>query len=188
MTHQSEQQLENNLITQIEGLGFTKVILQDSASLISNLRTQLQKFNEKIFSDNEFAKILNHLNKGDRFHKAKTLRDRYALVRDDESRIWIRFFNTDSWCQNEYQVAQQITQVGVHENRYDVTLLINGLPLVQIELKRRGMEMKEAFNQIQRYHRHSFTGTLFEYIQIFAISNGVNKKYFSVGSSYINPA
>jgi len=179
MTHQSEQQLENNLITQIEGLGFTKVILQDSASLISNLRTQLQKFNEKIFSDNEFAKILNHLNKGDRFHKAKTLRDRYALVRDDESRIWIRFFNTDSWCQNEYQVAQQITQVGVHENRYDVTLLINGLPLVQIELKRRGMEMKEAFNQIQRYHRHSFTGTLFEYIQIFAISNGVNTKYFS---------
>ena len=85
----------------------------------------------------------------------------------------------DQWCKNEYQVAQQITQVGRYENRYDVTLLINGLPLVQIELKRRGMELKEAFNQIQRYHKHSFTGTLFEYIQIFVISNGVNTKYFS---------
>ena len=85
----------------------------------------------------------------------------------------------EKWCKNEYQVTHQITQRGRYENRYDVTLLINGLPLVHIELKRRGVEMKEAFNQIQRYHRHSFTGTLFEYVQIFVISNGVNTKYFS---------
>jgi len=83
------------------------------------------------------------------------------------------------WCKNEYQVSRQITQFGRYENRYDVTLLVNGLPLVQIELKRRGMELKEAFNQIQRYHKHSFSGTLFEYVQMFVISNGVNTKYFS---------
>lgn len=179
MTHQSEQQLENNLIEQLGKLGFIPVILPDIQALEINLKTQLEKFNYTTFSNSEFAKILNHLNKGDRFQKAKTLRDRFALVKDDESTVWIRFFNMDQWCKNEYQLSHQVTQVGKYENRYDVTLLINGLPLVQIELKRRGMEMKEAFNQIQRYHKHTFTGTLFEYVQIFVISNGVNTKYFS---------
>jgi type I restriction enzyme R subunit len=179
MTHQSELQLEKTLIEQLQRLGFSLVVLEDVNALITNLKAQLEKFNQTNFSDAEFAKILNHLNKGDRFQKAKTLRDRYALTRDDESNFYVRFFNMDQWCKNEYQVAQQITQTGRYENRYDVTLLINGLPLVQIELKRRGMELKEAFNQIQRYHKHSFTGTLFEYVQIFVISNGVNTKYFS---------
>ena len=179
MTHQSEQQLEKNLIEQLKKLGFSLVILEDSAAMIENLQGQLEKFNQLKFSDDEFKKILNHLNKGDRYQKAKTLRDYYLLHRDNETTKHIRFFNMDQWCKNEYQVAQQITQVGRYENRYDVTLLMNGLPLVQIELKRRGMELKEAFNQIQRYHKHSFTGTLFEYMQIFVISNGVNTKYFS---------
>ncbi|MEK7066418.1 MAG: HsdR family type I site-specific deoxyribonuclease [Patescibacteria group bacterium] len=179
MTHQSEQQLEKELVEQLGGLGFLPVVLEDTSAMIANLHGQLDKFNQTNFSDSEFIKILNHLDNGDRFHKAKTLRDRYALTRDDESTFYVRFFNMDQWCKNEYQVAQQITQVGRYENRYDVTLLINGLPLVQIELKRRGMELKEAFNQIQRYHKHSFTGTLFEYIQIFVISNGVNTKYFA---------
>lgn len=179
MAHQSEQQLEKTLIKQLGTLGFNHIVLEDSASLLVNLRTQLEKFNGTIFSDVEFTRLLNHLNKGDRFQKAKTLRDRFVLTRDDESVFYVRFFNMDQWCKNEYQVAQQITQTGRYENRYDVTLLINGLPLVQIELKRRGVELKEAFNQIKRYHRHSFTGTLFEYVQIFVISNGVNTKYFS---------
>ena len=179
MTHQSEQQLEKELIEQLNRLGFSPIVLEDTQAMIQNLRRQLEKFNKNTFSDNEFTRILNHIEKGDRFHKAKTLRDRFALTCDDESTFYVRFFNMDQWCKNEYQVAQQITQVGKYENRYDVTLLINGLPLVQIELKRRGMELKEAFNQIQRYHKHSFTGTLFEYIQIFVISNGVNTKYFS---------
>src|SRR3989338_8147863 len=139
----------------------------------------LEVFNKTVFTDGEFSRILNHLNRGDRFEKAKKLRDRFVLKRDDESDFWVRFFNMDHWCQNEYQVAQQMTQIGRYENRYDVTLLINGLPLVQIELKRRGMDLKEAFNQIQRYHKHSFAGTLFEYVQIFVISNGVNTKYFA---------
>ena len=179
MTHQSEIQLENELIEQLASLGFELVSIPDGEVLIVNLRSQLEKFNETKFSDTEFARILNHLQKGDRFKKAKTLRDRFALTRDDEATFYVRFFNMDKWCKNEYQVAHQVNQEGTYKNRYDVTLFINGLPLVQIELKRRGMEMKEAFNQIQRYHRHSFTGTLFEYVQIFVISNGVNTKYFS---------
>jgi type I restriction enzyme R subunit len=179
MTHQSEQQLEKELLGRLAELGFEPVVLSDANALVENLQAQLEKFNKTTFSDKEFARILNHLNKGDRFQKAKTLRDRYALARDDDSTFWVRFFNMEQWCKNEYQVTHQLTQSGRYENRYDVTLIINGLPLVQVELKRRGMEMKEAFNQIQRYHKHSFTGTLFEYVQLFVISNGVNTKYFS---------
>ena len=179
MPQQSEQQLETTLMNQLQRFGFEKVVLSDEGSLEANLKSQLEKFNQTTFSEAEFQRILNHLNKGDRFQKAKTLRDRFLLRRDDETDFYVRFFNTEHWCQNEYQVTQQVTQVGRYENRYDVTLLINGLPLVQVELKRRGVELKEAFNQIQRYHKHSFAGTLFEYVQIFVISNGVNTKYFS---------
>ncbi len=179
MTHQSEFQLEQELLQQLISLGFELVSVPDNDALTINLRSQLEKFNEVKFSDTEFSRILNHLQKGDRFQKSKTLRDRFALTRDDESIFYVRFFNTEKRCKNEYQVTHQVNQEGTHKNRYDVTLLINGFPLVQIELKRRGMEMKEAFNQIQRYHRHSFAGTLFEYVQIFVISNGVNTKYFS---------
>lgn len=179
MTHQSESQLEKSLMERLTRLGFVPVTIEDSVAMETNLRSQLEKFNHTTFSDGEWARIMNHLMKGDRFNKAKTLRDRFSLKRDDETTAWIQFFNMDQWCKNEYQVTQQVTQVGKYENRYDVTLLINGLPLVQVELKRRGIEMKEAFNQIQRYHKHTFTGTLFEYVQIFVISNGVNTKYFS---------
>ena len=179
MTHQSESQLEKSMIERLNRLGFETAVIPDVTALENNLRSQLEKFNGTTFSDSEWTRVMNHLNKGDRFQKAKTLRDRFALKRDDETTSFIRFFNTDQWCKNEYQVTEQVTQVGKYENRYDVTLLINGLPLVQVELKRRGMEMKEAFNQIKRYHKHSFSGTLFEYVQIFVISNGVNTKYFS---------
>jgi type I restriction enzyme R subunit len=179
MSHQSESQLEKTLMDQLEQLGFSPIILEDATAIEANLKLQLEKFNEITLSDMEFERVKNHLLKDDRFHKAKTLRDYYQLKRDDESTKHIRFFNMEQWCKNEYQVTHQVTQKVKYENRYDVTILINGLPLVQIELKRRGVEMKEAFNQIQRYHKHSFTGTLFEYIQIFVISNGVNTKYFS---------
>lgn len=179
MTHQSEQQLENNLITQLEGLGFDPVKISSVEELENNLKTQLEKFNGTSFSNREFERILNHLNKGNIFEKAKKLRDRFNLKRDDETTFSVRFFNMDFWCKNEYQVTNQVTQVGRYENRYDVTLLVNGFPLVQIELKKRGMELKEAFNQIKRYHKHSFAGTLFEYVQIFVVSNGVNTKYFA---------
>lgn len=179
MNHQSEQELEKLLINQLIGLGFSSVEINSDVSLLENLHRQLEIFNNTKFSPEEFIKITNHLEKGDRFFKAKTLRDRFHLKREDGTDFYVRFFNTEQWCKNEYQVTNQVTQLGKYENRYDVTLLINGLPLVQIELKRRGVEMKEAFNQIQRYQSHSFSGTLFEYVQIFVISNGVNTKYFS---------
>ncbi len=179
MSHQSEQQLETNLIKRLQILGFEPVSIMTDELLQTNLWTQLEKFNQTKFSEAEWEKIYNYLLKGDRFAKAKTLRDRYELNRDNGELFYVRFFNTDRWCNNLYQVTHQVTQFGKYENRYDVTLLINGLPLVQIELKRRGVEMKEAFNQVQRYQRNSFAGTLFEYTQVFIISNGVNTKYFS---------
>lgn len=103
------------------------------------------------------------------------------LSRDDGTTFYLEFLNIEHWCQNQYQVTNQITQQGNYKNRYDVTLLINGLPLVQIELKRRGLELKEAFNQINRYQRHSYGADigLFQYVQIFVISNGVNTRYYA---------
>ncbi|HRP37939.1 MAG TPA: type I restriction endonuclease, partial [Candidatus Dojkabacteria bacterium] len=121
--HQSEQQLENELIAQLGYLGFERVSILDKQALEDNLKVQLEKFNKTEFSDLEFTKIRNHLNKGDRFQKAKTLRDRFALTRDDGTTFYIRFFNTDQWCKNEYQVTNQITQIEKYQNRYDVSLL-----------------------------------------------------------------
>lgn len=183
---QSEAELENNLVKRLSGLGYEHITIADSAELLSNLRRQLSRHNAKALAgtpltDREFEKVLNHLDKGNVFDRAKTLRDRFALSRDNGSTAYIQFINMDEWCRNEYQVTNQITQDGTYKNRYDVTLLINGLPLVQIELKRRGIEMKEAFNQINRYQRHSFWSSrgLFNYVQIFVISNGVNTKYYA---------
>lgn len=183
---QSEAELEKNLVARLSALGYEWVVIRDSQELLANLRMQLFKHNEKALAGNplseaEFEKVLNHLDKGNVFDRAKTLRDRLALKRDDGSTAYIRFINMEEWCQNEYQVTSQIAQEGTYNSRYDVTLIINGLPLVQIELKRRGIEMKEAFNQINRYQRHSFWAArgLFNYVQIFIISNGVNTKYYA---------
>jgi type I restriction enzyme R subunit len=95
MPHQSELQLENELLTQLQRLGFNLVVIENDNDLVSNLRIQLGRFNKTTFSDNEFAQIFNYLNKGDRFQKAKTLRDRFFLTRDDQSDLYIRFFNMD---------------------------------------------------------------------------------------------
>jgi len=163
------------------GLGYTRVEITNDEELRSNLKQQLEVHNKVELSHGEFNKILNHLDKGSVFERAKILRDRYRLSRDDGSSCYIQFFNTEHWCQNQYQVTSQVTMEGKHRNRYDVTLLINGLPLVQIELKRRGVELKEAFNQINRYQRYSYWAEsgLFNYVQIFVISNGVNTKYYA---------
>lgn len=181
MSSQPEYILEQKLVDQLAELGHKKVKISNEAELIRNLKVQLEVHNKKIFSEKEFEKILNHLSKGNVFEKAKILRDRFQFTRDDGSSEWIEFINQDHWCQNQFQVTQQIAQHGEYKNRYDVTVLINGLPLVQIELKRRGLEMKEAFNQINRYHHQSFTSGsgLFNYVQLFVISNGVNTKYYS---------
>lgn len=178
---QPEQILEDNLVKQVSTLGYEFVTIKNEPDLLSNLKSQLEKHNGVQLSDKEFSKILNHLNKGNIFDRAETLRDRFQLTKDNGDSCYIEFLNQEHWCQNQYQVTQQISIKGSYKNRYDVTLLINGLPLVQIELKRRGLEIKEAFNQINRYQRHSFWASsgLFQYVQIFVISNGVNTKYYA---------
>ncbi len=181
MSTQPEQILENQLVAQLSTIGYTKVNITDEAALLANLKTQLEKHNNIIFSAKEFERVLNILSKGSVFEKAKTLRQKQHIIRDNGDNLYFEFLNIEHWCQNEYQVTQQVTMEGNYKNRYDVTLLINGLPLVQIELKRRGLEMKEAFNQVNRYQRHSFgaKSALFQYVQIFIISNGVNTKYYA---------
>jgi len=181
MTAQSEQSLEQNLIVQLQNMKYGRVEITNEATLLANLKSQLEKHNKTSFSDKEFANIVNHLSKGTVFERAETLRDKFHLIRDDGSSFYVEFFNQKEWCQNEFQVTNQTTLEGSYKNRYDVTILINGLPLVQIELKRRGLELKEAFNQTNRYQRHSYGAGagLFQFTQIFVISNGVNTKYYA---------
>lgn len=181
MSRQSEQILEEKLVAQLSKLGYAKVLIPDEKALVSNLKAQLEKHNGITFSDREFERVMNILSKGTVYEKAKTLRQKQHIVRDNGDNLYFEFINTDHWCQNQYQVTHQVTVEGSYKNRYDVTLLVNGLPLVQIELKRRGLELKEAFNQINRYQRHSFgaNAALFQYVQVFVISNGVNTKYYA---------
>ncbi len=181
MSTQSEAILEENLLKQLVSLGYEKVIIREEAELLANLKKQLEKHNKTTLNDVEFARILNHLNKGNVFEKAKILRDKYALTREDGTTKYIEFIDSEHWCQNLFQVTHQVTIEGSYKNRYDVSILINGIPLVQIELKRRGLELKEAFNQTLRYKRHSYgaNSALFNYIQVFVISNGVNTKYYA---------
>lgn len=188
MTTQSEQTLENNLISQLVGMGYERTNIADEPAMIANLKTQLELHNDTQISTSEFDRILNHLNKGGVFDRAQTLRGKFALPRDDGTHKNIEFLNTKKWCQNRFQVTNQVTQEGSYKNRYDVTILINGLPLVQIELKRRGIELKEAFNQVNCYRRHSFASSygLYQYVQLFVISNGGNTKYYSNTVGYNN--
>ena len=186
MPVQSEAALENGLIATLQQMNYEYVQIEEEENLRTNFKSQLEKHNRKRleeigrteFTEAEFDKILIYLEGGTRFEKAKKLRDLFPLELDDGERLWVEFLNRTHWCQNEFQVSHQITVEGRKKCRYDVTILINGLPLVQIELKRRGVELKQAYNQIQRYHKTSFHG-LFDYVQLFVISNGVNTRYFA---------
>lgn len=183
---QSEEILERGLIKTLREMSYEYVPIKEEGNLLTNFKLQLEKHNRKElalhgrdhFTETEFDKILIYLEGGTRFEKAKKLRDLKDFQLENGERVWIEFINKQQWCQNEFQVSNQITVEGRRKCRYDVTILINGLPLVQIELKRRGVELKEAYNQIQRYHKTSFHG-LFDYIQLFVISNGVNTRYFA---------
>lgn len=186
MPVQSEAALENGLIATLQQMNYEYVQIEEEKNLRTNFKSQLEKHNRKRleetgrteFTEAEFEKILIYLEGGTRFEKAKKLRDLFPLELDDGEHLWVEFLNRTHWCQNEFQVSNQITVEERKKCRYDVTILINGLPLVQIELKRRGVELKQAYNQIQRYHKTSFHG-LFDYIQLFVISNGVNTRYFA---------
>ena len=180
MAYQSEQELENKLVVQLARQGFERVQITDTKSLRENLKAQLSKLNGFDISHTELKQIRNALAKGNVFDKAKILRDRLQINKDDGTTGYIRFLDEEAK-QNHFQVTQQVTVDGRYKNRYDVTILVNGLPLVQIELKRRGLELKEAFNQINRYQRHSYWAEdgLFQYVQVFVISNGANTKYYA---------
>lgn len=183
MNTQPEQLLENNLIDQLVSLGYQRITLTNEQDVIANFKQQIEKHNKVTLTDSELRQILIYINKGNTFERAKTLRSRIPYVNELGENKTIQLLDSKHWCKNEFQVANQITMQGSYKNRYDVTILINGLPLVQVELKRRGMALKEAFNQINRYQRHSYGAGfgLFQFIQLFVISNGVDTKYYCNG-------
>lgn len=191
MTVQSEYQLENELIAQLQGLGYATVTIKDERQLLSNLKTQIERANGLTpLSETEWKQVISFLNTGTVFERAKNLRDQFPVKFDDGSSKHI-FFLSDDPNKNVYQVTNQITvdhrDFNGRTSRFDVTLLVNGLPLVQIELKKRGMEIAEAFNQTQRYIREAYWAGqgLFGFIQLFIISNGANTRYYSNGTTGI---
>ncbi|MGY1423732.1 type I restriction endonuclease subunit R [Bacillus cereus] len=183
MTYQSEAQLEKNMIEQLVHQGYKPITINNYDALIHNFRNQLNNFNKKKLdghplTDSEFSRFLTQIDGKSIFETAKILRDKQVFQRDDGTEIYLELFNKREWCKNFFQVTHQTTVEGKYKNRYDVTILINGLPVIQVELKRRGLDFKEAFNQIQRYRKHSFRG-LYRFLQLFVVSNGVDTKYFA---------
>ena len=189
-TYESESKLEDRMIDQLRKQGYQYIEINDVTELEKNFREQVNLHNRaelkfKDLSDKEFERLMVKISGKGVFQSAKELRQKQDIQRDDGSIVYIELFNTKDWCRNNFQVTHQTTVEGKYTNRYDVTILINGLPLVQIELKRRGIDMKEAFNQIKRYKRHSYFG-LYKFIQLFIISNGVDTKYFANGDQELN--
>ncbi|WP_419791720.1 type I restriction endonuclease subunit R [Staphylococcus chromogenes] len=184
MAYQSEFALENEVIQQLVGLGYEKVAIHNVEAMHQNLRQIINerhwdKLEGKALTDSEFDRLMTDINHKTVFDSAKLLRDKYVLRRDDEKTVvYIELLNTRKWCQNKFQVTNQISVTDRYKSRYDVTLLINGLPLVQIELKRSGVVITEAFNQVKRYRRQNFTG-LFRFIQLFVVSNKMETRYFA---------
>ena len=134
MTTQSEQILEDNLIIQLQTLGYRYVEIKDETALLANLKKQLEIHNNTTLTGKEFTQVLNHLNKGNVFERAKILRDKMQLTKESGESVYIEFIQQEHWCQNQYQVTHQVTMEGSYKNRYDVTILINGFPLVQIDI------------------------------------------------------
>lgn len=185
--YQSEAALEKEFIRMLEEQGYDYLEIHDSETLVNNLRTQLELLNDYKFSDREWEIFFNtkiaNSNEGI-VEKTRKIQEDYiqVLEKDDGKNKNIYLIDKKNIHNNRLQVINQyVENDGNYDNRYDVTVLVNGLPLVHIELKRRGVALKEAFNQINRYQRDSFwAGSgLYEYIQIFVISNGTNTKYYS---------
>lgn len=186
-SYQSEAALENEFIKMLSEQGYEYLKINDSKGLISNLRAQLEILNDYKFSDNEWERFYKNsiANNNDGIvQKTKKIQEDHiqVLKKDDGTSRNIYLIDKKNIHNNILQVINQyVEKGGNYENRYDVSILVNGLPLIHIELKRRGVALKEAFNQINRYQRDSFwAGSgLYEYIQIFVISNGTNTKYYS---------
>lgn len=128
MTTQPEQILEDNLIAQLQKMSYEFVAIKDEKELLSNIKAQIEKHNKIELSNKEFERVLNILNKGSIFDKAKTLREKQHIVSDNGDSLYFSFIEQENWCQNLFQVTHQVCMEGSYKNRYDVTLLINGLP------------------------------------------------------------
>lgn len=189
MSSQSEAELEKWLIKELQqqfNYSYYKQ-LEDKETLEDNFRTKLYNLNKEDldnipFIDPEYDRVLTYLKDKSVYQSAKQLRDKYVLEREDGSKVHIKFIDFEDYSHNDVQIANQVTVINKYETRFDVTLLINGLPLVQMELKKRGIALEDAFNQTERYRRHAYTG-LFKYIQFFVITNGTNTKYYANSDS-----
>lgn len=186
-TYQSEAGLESEFIRLLQTQGYEYIKIHDEAALIANLRTQLELLNSYIFTDDEWNRFFNERiassNEGIVEKTRKIQIDHVQILRrDDGSTKNIYLIDKKNIHNNRLQVINQYEEsAGTHDTRYDVTILVNGLPLIHAELKRRGIAIREAFNQIKRYQRDSFWAAsgLFDYVQIFVISNGTHTKYYS---------
>lgn len=189
-SYQSEAALEKEFIRMLSEQGYEYLTIHTEAELISNLRTKLSELNNYTFTDTEWNQFFTNViasQNASIVDKTRMIQEDYVqlLKRDDGSTQNIRLIDKDNIHNNRLQVINQYessqSEGAKHDNRYDVTILINGLPIVHTELKRRGVAIREAFNQINRYQRDSFWADsgLFEYVQIFVISNGTNTKYYS---------
>ena len=186
-TYQSEADLEREFIKNLQNQGYEYLIIHNEKGLIANLKDKLEKLNNIIFSENEWERFFKEkiANKNESIiEKTRTIQEDYIknFTRNNGTLVNISLIDKKNIHNNFLQVINQYEEEnGTHNTRYDVSVLVNGLPLIHIELKRRGVAIREAFNQINRYQRDSFwAGSgLFEYVQIFVISNGTNTKYYS---------
>ncbi len=187
VAYQSEKELEKEFIHLLQEQGYEFLSVRSEEELLANLRKKLEELNDYIFSDTEWQQMLHSYiigkNEGIAEKTQRIQNDHVCNLHcDNGSTKNIRLIDKKNIHNNQLQVMHQYVETGgAHKTRYDVTILVNGLPLVHIELKRRGVKLREAFNQIERYQRDSFwaSGGLFEYVQIFVISNGTNTKYYS---------
>ena len=185
--YQTEADLEQELIQDLKNQGYEHVpSITNPKAMVENVRVQLQLLNNMEFSDAEWKRFCEeYLDKPSDNHSDKTRKIHinyiYDFVFDDGHIQNIYLVNKKDIAKNKLQVISQFEQTGTHANRYDVTILVNGLPLVQVELKKRGIAIKEAFNQVNRYSKESFNAenSLFKYLQLFVISNGTDSRYFA---------
>ena len=185
-TYQGEQELENDFIKMLQEQSYEYIKINSENDLLNNLRKQLEKLNNYTFSDKEWKRFFNENISNSNLgivEKTKMIQTDHIrnLTLDNGLTKNIKLIDKNKIHNNSLQVINQYENTGKYDNRYDVTILVNGLPLVHVELKRRGVAIREAFNQIERYQRDSFWAGcgLYEFVQIFVISNGTHTKYYS---------
>ena len=185
--YQTESALEREFMQDLVSQGYEHLTnITSSEAMLDNARTQLQALNNMEFTNSEWVRYVEeYLDKpsDNLIEKTRKIQDnyKYDFVFDDGHIQNIYLVDKENITRNKLQVISQFEQTGTHANRYDVTILVNGLPLVQVELKKRGVAIREAFNQVHRYTKESFNSknSLFKYLQIFVISNGTDSRYFA---------